>query len=110
MTIDKDCLKCITDSLTATCDITPSRISTFTGKDIENYDRKDGKEIVAFVECMNSSFSGMTVQKFSDKKVGFTFWSANYTLVTSVSGDKLKVALNGEELHDHHIDYYFKYV
>ncbi|GLV31872.1 crossveinless d [Carabus blaptoides fortunei] len=83
----------------STCDITTSKISTFTSKDIENYKSEDGKEIVAYVECFDRARGGMTIQKFSDKKLGFTMWSGNDTLVTSVAGNKLKVALNGEELH-----------
>ncbi|GLV31870.1 crossveinless d [Carabus blaptoides fortunei] len=92
----------VESGVSATCDITSSKISTFTGKDIENYGTKDGREVVAYVECLKEPFSGMTIQRFSDKKIGFNFWTGNYTLVTSMSGDKLKVALSGEELHDNY--------
>lgn len=78
----------------------PNRIYTFTGKDIDHYyQAEDGKDIVAYIECFNHSRNGLTVQKYSDKKVGFTMWSGNDKLITSVPEGKMKVELNGEELH-----------
>ncbi|GLV33964.1 crossveinless d [Carabus blaptoides fortunei] len=95
--------------LSVTCDITSSVISSFTSKEIKNYESKDDKEIVAYVECIDETRGGMTIQKFADKKIGFTMWSGNDTLITSMAGDKLKIVLNGEELHKQYSsDQYFK--
>ncbi|GLV31871.1 crossveinless d [Carabus blaptoides fortunei] len=88
--------------ISSLCDITPSQINTFTGKHIENYQAEDGKEIVAYIECFNRTRNGLTIQKFSDKKIGFTMWSGSDKLIVSLAEGKMKVNLNGEELHKQH--------